>query len=110
MLFQAIKSDCGANARTGAKVPAGLDCAGNEPRAKSPIMPNSIERLLRSAISSANVKRELRIMERLSAGVLNCTAKAGTPAAVMRFMFDGVVKRFVGDAVSKPNAAVMWCC
>lgn len=34
MLFQAIRSDCAANVRAGVKFPAGLVCAGSEPREK----------------------------------------------------------------------------
>src|ERR1700756_3315629 len=101
MLFHTIRSGCEATVRAGKKVPAGLDCGGREPRAKFAIAPRSSDRVRPKLIWSAKVTVDVRMIERLAAGVLNSTAKAGAPAAVMRFMSEGEVKRFVGDARSK---------
>src|SRR5690348_16205872 len=104
MLFHAIRSDCQGSVRAGTKVPGGLDCSDREPRAKSATAPRSSDKFSPRAAWSANARVEVRIVEWLLAGVLNSTAKPGEPAAVIRFISDGVVKRFDGVELSKPKA------
>src|SRR2546430_14195242 len=109
MLFQAIRSGRAGSSRAGTKVPAGLDCAGKEPRVNSATAPKSSDKVSPTAIWSVKVRGEVRTIERLLAGVLNSTAKAGAPPPLIRLLSDGVGKRFDGDALLKPKPRTRSC-
>src|ERR1700733_9777697 len=102
MLFHAIRSGCAANVRDGAKLPAGLDCAGSEPREKSAKAPRSIDKSWGNVMWSVIHSDDDRTSSRVTSGVLNSTTKAAAPLTVTKFMSKGVVTRSVGDEPSHP--------
>src|SRR5215471_7083792 len=106
MLFQAMRSGFAVNVRAGVKEPAGLDCAGSEPREKSARAPISSDSKDMTMWSEKYEEND-RTSPRESSGVLNSITNAGALLAVTWFISEGAVKRLSGSDVFHPPPATI---